>query len=93
MGSNGPQTLLGTRPSGLLYGLECVKTPGEALPMPCAHCEAEFTPKRTTGRFCSAKCRTAAWQARRYRKLATIEATLERSLAEVRALRRAHEHR
>lgn len=33
--------------------------------MRCAHCEAEFTPKNTRGRFCSAKCRAAAWQAKR----------------------------
>ena len=33
--------------------------------MRCTHCEAEFTRKRSTGKFCSAKCRAAAWQRRR----------------------------
>ena len=33
--------------------------------MRCAHCDAEFTPKNSRGRFCSAKCRSAAWQAKR----------------------------
>jgi len=33
--------------------------------MRCAHCEAEFKPKTTRRRFCSAKCRAAAWQRRR----------------------------
>jgi hypothetical protein len=42
--------------------------------MRCAHCETEFTPKRNTGRFCSAKCRAAAWQAQQRRELSlTIE--------------------
>jgi len=31
----------------------------------CAHCEADFTPKNIRGRFCSSKCRAAAWQAAR----------------------------
>jgi len=33
--------------------------------MRCAHCEAEFTPKRTTGKYCSTRCRCAAWQEER----------------------------
>jgi hypothetical protein len=33
--------------------------------MRCAHCEAEFTPKNVRGRFCSGKCRAAAWQRKR----------------------------
>lgn len=33
--------------------------------MRCAHCEAEFSPKRSTGKYCSTKCRCAAWQAER----------------------------
>jgi hypothetical protein len=33
--------------------------------MLCAHCDAEFTPKNVRRRFCSAKCRAAAWQANR----------------------------
>jgi hypothetical protein len=33
--------------------------------MRCAHCDTEFTPKRTTGKYCSTWCRCAAWQATR----------------------------
>jgi hypothetical protein len=31
--------------------------------MRCAHCEAEFAPRRSTGKYCSTRCRCAAWQA------------------------------
>jgi hypothetical protein len=33
--------------------------------MVCGHCDKEFTPKRTTGKYCSTRCRCAAWQAKR----------------------------
>ncbi len=33
--------------------------------MRCAHCEAEFEPKRPTKKYCSTKCRCAAWEQRR----------------------------
>lgn len=33
--------------------------------MHCEHCEADFNPKNIRGRFCSAKCRKAAWQRNR----------------------------
>lgn len=33
--------------------------------MRCEQCDADFTPKHPRGRFCSAKCRKAAWGARR----------------------------
>ena len=36
--------------------------------MRCAHCEAEFTPKRTTGKYCSTRCRCAAWQSNRAKR-------------------------
>ncbi len=29
--------------------------------MRCAHCEADFTPKTIRRRFCSDRCRKAAW--------------------------------
>jgi len=32
-------------------------------PVACAHCGEEFTPKRSTATFCSAKCRVAAHRA------------------------------
>lgn len=31
----------------------------------CEHCGANFEPKNSRGRFCSAKCRKAGWQHRR----------------------------
>jgi len=31
----------------------------------CAHCQAYFTPTNIRGRFCSPRCRAAAWQAAR----------------------------
>ncbi|MGD0267236.1 MAG: hypothetical protein ABSD47_20155 [Candidatus Methylomirabilota bacterium] len=30
--------------------------------MRCEHCDGDFAPKNIRGRFCSAKCRKAAWQ-------------------------------
>ena len=58
--------------------------------MQCTYCDAEFTPKRTTGKFCSARCRAAAWQANRDFELALVEANLTRPLVRVRALRGTH---
>ena len=52
--------------------------------MRCAHCEAEFTPKRTTGRFCSPPCRSAAWARHRRDELASLEAQLSRAVTRVR---------
>jgi hypothetical protein len=34
-------------------------------PVRCAHCKEKFVPQRTTGRFCSAKCRVAAHRRRK----------------------------
>ncbi len=33
--------------------------------MRCEHCDGDFQPKNSRGRFCSAKCRKAAWQRQR----------------------------
>jgi hypothetical protein len=55
--------------------------------MRCAHCEAEFTPKNVRGRFCSAKCRAASWQANRKGALALVEDQLTRVLARLQTLR------
>jgi hypothetical protein len=49
-----------------------------------------FTPKNSRRRFCSARCRAAAWQANRYLQLALVEENLARTLARVRALRGTH---
>jgi hypothetical protein len=32
-------------------------------PRPCAHCGERFTPERSTGRYCGARCRVAAHRA------------------------------
>jgi hypothetical protein len=61
--------------------------------MPCAHCEAEFTPKRTTGRFCSTKYRAAAWQENKAQELTRIESDLEQALIRVRGLRQRRAQR
>jgi uncharacterized protein with PIN domain len=58
--------------------------------MRCAHCDADFTPKNSRGRFCSAKCRKLAWQGTRHARLARLEDRLSGALAEVHALRRVH---
>ena len=55
--------------------------------MRCAHCEAEFTPKNVRGRFCSDKCRAAAWQAYREHALARIEQNLPHALTHVQTIR------
>ena len=55
--------------------------------MRCEHCEADFNPKNSRGRFCSAKCRKAAWQRKRVDDLAMVEDQLTRALTRVQALR------
>jgi hypothetical protein len=56
-------------------------------PMPhCAHCDQEFTPKNVRGRFCSSKCRAAAWQRKRHDELGQVEEQLTRAVTRVRAL-------
>jgi hypothetical protein len=55
--------------------------------MRCAHCEAEFTPKNVRGRFCSGKCRAAAWQRQRHADLAHLEDQAARLVTGLRALR------
>jgi hypothetical protein len=58
----------------------------------CAHCDGEFTPKTTRRRFCSSRCRSAAWEQQRVSILraeagalrALVTTTLE-SLWEVKA--------
>ncbi len=55
--------------------------------MRCEHCEADFTPKNIRGRFCSAKCRKAAWQANREHTLARLEENLTHALAQFQAIR------
>ncbi len=41
----------------------------------------------TLGRFCSSKCRAAAWQAKREYALARLEENLSHALAQVQAIR------
>jgi hypothetical protein len=54
--------------------------------MCCEHCDGDFTPKNRRGRFCSAKCRKAAWQAGRRDTLARLRTRLEAALADVHEL-------
>ncbi len=53
----------------------------------CEHCGANFEPKNSRGRFCSAKCRKADWQQGRRDALAVVEEQLTRALTRVRVLR------
>jgi hypothetical protein len=55
--------------------------------MRCEHCEDDFTPKTSRRRFCSAKCRKAAWQRKREDNLALVEEQLTQALMRVRTLR------
>ena len=42
------------------------------LPRRCAYCNAEFTPKRPWGRYCSKRCRWAARPARQRQQEVTL---------------------
>ncbi len=55
--------------------------------MRCAYCDTEFAPKTTRRRFCSDKCRAAAWQANREHTLARQEENLSHALAQLQAIR------
>jgi hypothetical protein len=57
--------------------------------MRCVHCEAEFTPKRSTGKYCSAKCRAAAWTRERRDALAVVEDQLTRALTRLQTIRKS----
>jgi len=61
--------------------------------MRCAYCEAEFTPKRTTGKYCSAKCRAAAWQANREHELSSVTKGVEQILHRLQELQRQRDNR
>jgi hypothetical protein len=68
------------------YGPECVNT--EKRPaMRCAYGGVEFAPKNVRGRFCSARCRAAAWSQKRHDKLACLEDQAARLVIGLRALR------
>ena len=55
--------------------------------MQCAYCDAEFTPKTARRRFCSDRCRKAAWQRKREYTLARLEENLTHALAQAKAIR------
>ncbi len=57
--------------------------------MDCEHCTSAFTPKHPRARFCSTRCRLAAWHGKRLAKLETLETMLLRAVDQVRALRQA----
>jgi hypothetical protein len=56
--------------------------------MLCAHCDQEFTAKNIRRRFCSARCRAAAWQANRADALALVEDALTRALTRLQEIRK-----
>ena len=51
--------------------------------MRCEHCQTDFRPKNSRRRFCSARCRKAAWQRKREDDLAVVEDQLARALTGV----------
>ena len=40
------------------------RNPLQGMTKLCAHCRDRFQPARTTARYCTAKCRVAAWRVR-----------------------------
>ncbi len=40
--------------------------------MRCEHCNGDFQPKLSRARFCCARCRKAAWQAKREQREAKL---------------------
>lgn len=63
---------------------------GSAL---CEHCQAEIAAKTARRRFCSDKCRKAAWTAGREQDLALIEESMTRALERAQGLRRRRAQR
>ncbi len=57
--------------------------------MDCGHCTSAFTPKHPRARFCSTRCRLAAWHGKRRTTLETLETMLLRAVDHVRVLRQA----
>ncbi len=45
----------------------------------CAHCHREFPAKNLRARFCSDKCRAAAWQDQRRRELSLALEALDQA--------------
>ena len=55
--------------------------------MKCIQCGTDMDAKTARRRYCSAKCRAAAWQRARGAELALVEENLTRALTRVRRLR------
>jgi hypothetical protein len=55
--------------------------------MRCQHCDTNFEARTVRRRFCSDKCRKAAWQAKRAHTLARLQENLSHALAQVQAIR------
>ena len=60
--------------------------------MRCAYCEADFDAKTSRRRFCSDKCRSAAWQAHREDELASVTKGLEQVLHRLERLQRQRDN-
>ncbi len=57
--------------------------------MACEYCATLFTPKHPRARFCSTRCRLAAWHGKRRTTLESLEAMLLKAVDQIRALRQA----
>jgi hypothetical protein len=56
--------------------------------MLCAHCDLEFAPRNIRRRFCSSRCRSAAWQEARDKEIRGVLDDLARVTRRVETLRR-----
>jgi len=54
--------------------------------MICQTCGASFTPKHPRGRYCSGRCRAAAWEKRKKQELEAALDEAERALRKVRLI-------
>ncbi len=52
--------------------------------MHCEECRTPIQPKHPRGRFCSSKCRAAAWQAKQRRHLEDALAEIEQAARSIR---------
>ncbi len=70
--------------SGLpaFLALRCVRTHAAVFIMRCTVCDKGFSPKHPRGRFCSSRCRLAAWQQRRAQAQADEKARVRMLLRE-----------
>ncbi len=61
--------------------------------MHCAFCDKGFSPKHLRGRFCSSRCRLAAWHQRRAQAQADEKVRVRLLLRQALAVLEGEEHR